>query len=97
MLLSATVTDMGLSHDINQRDLRLRSREIMDAVERGEAFIVTRDGRRIAELLPLRARRRVPAADFIAASASAPSIDDEAFRRDLDSVAEPDLGDPYGR
>lgn len=69
----------------------------MDAVERGEAFIVTRDGRRIAELVPLRARRRVPAADFIAASAAAPSIDYETFRSDLDVLVDPHLGDPYGR
>ncbi|MCB1294737.1 MAG: type II toxin-antitoxin system prevent-host-death family antitoxin [Gordonia sp.] len=39
----------------------MRSREIMDAVERGESFTVTRYGREIAELVPIRGRRR-PAA-----------------------------------
>ena len=37
---------------ITQRDLRSRSREIMDAVEHGQSFIVTRDGHRIGELIP---------------------------------------------
>jgi prevent-host-death family protein len=44
--------------EITQRDLRNRSKEIMDAVERGQAFTVTRDGHRIGELIPLRRRRR---------------------------------------
>ena len=44
--------------EITQRDLRLRSREIMDAVESGQTFTVTRDGRSIGELVPLRQRRR---------------------------------------
>ena len=35
-----------------QRDLRSRSREIMDAVERGESFTVTGDGYQIGELIP---------------------------------------------
>lgn len=43
---------MSGSEAISQRDLRFRSREIMDAVERGESFTVTRDGRGIAELIP---------------------------------------------
>jgi len=79
------------------RDLRMRSKEIMDAVERGEGFIVTRDGRRFAELIPLRARRFVPATEFVAASASAPSVDYESYRRDLDSIADPFVADPYER
>ena len=39
--------------EITQRDLRSRSREIMDAVEHGQSFTVTRDGRHIGELIPL--------------------------------------------
>jgi len=48
--------------EITQRDLRNRSQEIMDAVERGQAFTVTRDGHRIGELIPLRRRRADSAA-----------------------------------
>ena len=49
---------MSSQPEITQRDLRMRSKEIMDAVERGQAFTVTRDGHRIGELVPLRQRRR---------------------------------------
>ena len=55
--------------EITQRDLRTRSREIMDAVQGGQVFVVTRDGHRIGELVPLRRRRRfVPRAEFAAMS-----------------------------
>ena len=48
---------------ITQRDLRNSSTRIMDAVERGETFIVTRNGTPVAELgpitrLPLSGRQR---------------------------------------
>ena len=65
------VTSMSSQPEITQRDLRMRSKEIMDAVERGQAFTVTRDGHRIGELVPLRQRRRfVSRAEFAAMSRS---------------------------
>lgn len=86
-----------MPHEISQRDLRLRSREIMDAVEHGETFTVTRDGRQIAQLVPLRPRRSIPIEDFIAASLAAPDLDYERFRRDLDEVIDPEFHDPFAR
>src|SRR5215468_3589350 len=75
--------------EITQRDLRNRSREIMDAVERGQAFTVTRDGHRIGELVPLRQRRRfVSRAEFAAMSRTAPVIDADAFRADQHAAAD---------
>ena len=44
---------MSAQPEITQRDLRNRSKEIMDAVEDGLAFTVTRDGREIGELIPI--------------------------------------------
>src|SRR5438552_9677554 len=85
------------SEEITQRDLRNRSGEIMDKVEHGETFIVTRSGTPIGELIPLRRHRTVTREQFIAASANAPIIDAERFRADLDSVVGNTLGDPYAR
>ena len=80
---------MGSDIEITQRDLRNRSREIMDAVERGESFTVTRDGHRIGELIPLRQRRRfVTRQEFAAMSRNSPAIDLEAFRADQDATAD---------
>jgi prevent-host-death family protein len=84
--------------EITQRDLRNRSREIMDAVERGEAFTVTRDGHRIGELIPLRQRRRfVSRQEFAAMSRNAPASDLEAFRTDQDATADHDSNGAYER
>jgi prevent-host-death family protein len=87
-----------MSHpEITQRDLRSRSREIMDAVEHGQSFTVTRDGHRIGELIPLRGRRRfVPREEFVAMSRNAPGADLEAFRADQDA-ADQEAGSPYER
>ena len=78
---------MSAQPEITQRDLRNKSREIMDAVEGGQAFTVTRDGREIGELIPIRRRRRfVPRADFAATSRHAPAVDLAAFRANLSAV-----------
>lgn len=89
---------MASPPQISQRDLRLRSKEIMDAVERGQAFTVTRDGRSVAELQPLRPRRAfIPRAEFMAAAASTPTIDPARFRQDVDAAVDQDVEDPFAR
>jgi len=89
---------MGAAQEISQRDLRMRSLEIMDAVERGESFTVTRDGREIGELIPLRRPKRfVPRADFVHASRQLPVVDADRFRADLDAAIDSKLDDPFER
>jgi antitoxin (DNA-binding transcriptional repressor) of toxin-antitoxin stability system len=70
----------------------------MDAVERGQAFTVTRDGHRIGELIPLRGRRRfVTREEFTAMSRGAPRLDLEAFRADQEAALDHLVTDPYDR
>jgi antitoxin (DNA-binding transcriptional repressor) of toxin-antitoxin stability system len=89
---------MNAQPEITQRDLRTRSKEIMDAVEGGQAFTVTRDGHRIGELIPLRQRRRfVPRQEFAAMSRTAATADLNAFREDQEAAADQDPADPYAR
>lgn len=89
---------MGVAQEISQRDLRTRSREIMDAVEGGESFTVTRDGRQIADLLPRSTRRQfVPAAEFLALGRGLAPLDPAKVRGDLDTMADPYAEDPYER
>jgi prevent-host-death family protein len=87
---------MSAQPEITQRDLRIRSKEIMDAVENGQAFTVTRDGHRIGELIPLRRRRRfVPRQEFATMSGTAAMVDTDAFRADQEASADHHLADPY--
>lgn len=98
MAQPAIVDGMTAQPEITQRDLRTRSKEIMDAVQGGQAFTVTRDGHQIGELVPLRRRRRfVPRSEFAAMSRTAPDISLDAFRADQEATAEQELDDPYAR
>lgn len=81
--------------EIGQRDLRKRSKQIMDAVEHGESFTVTRDGRGIGELIPVRRPRAfVSRSEFAAGSQTAPFLDPDAFRADQDAMSDQELSDP---
>ncbi|WBQ06340.1 type II toxin-antitoxin system Phd/YefM family antitoxin [Kribbella sp. CA-293567] len=89
---------MSAQPEITQRDLRTRSKEIMDAVQEGQSFTVTRDGHRIGELIPLRGRRRfVPRGEFAARSHAAPDVRLEDFRADQQAAVDQELNDPYAR
>lgn len=70
---------------ITQRELRNDSGRIMRALDRGKAFVVTRNGRPVGELVPLRQRAFVPSEFAHAAFTGAPPVACGRFRRDLDA------------
>jgi prevent-host-death family protein len=71
---------------ITQRTLRNESGEIMRGLDRGESFIVTRNGVPVGELMPVRRRAFVPSGVLLAALAGAPPIDATRFRQDIDRL-----------
>ncbi|MGI8750649.1 MAG: type II toxin-antitoxin system Phd/YefM family antitoxin [Thermoleophilaceae bacterium] len=79
-----------MARQINQRELRNNSGEIMRALDRGESFVVTRNGAPVGELKPIQRRQFVPAEDAIAAFAGAPRIDFKRFREDVDASLDQD-------
>ena len=76
--------------EVTQRQLRNDSGEIMRLLERGETFVVTRNGVPVGELTPLRRHRFVLAEAAVEMFRTAPPVDYERFRADLDAVADPD-------
>lgn len=78
---------------ITQRELRNNSAAIMDAVERGESFRVSRHGVEVAELRPVAARAFVPVAEVKRAFARLPTGDYAAMRAEADAFFGPDLVD----
>ena len=66
--------------------MRNQSGEIMRALDRGESFVVTRNGVPVGELTPLRQRQFVPAAAAVALFAGAPAVELAQFRADVDAV-----------
>jgi prevent-host-death family protein len=79
-----------MAREITQRELRNGSGDIMRALDRGEAFVVTRNGVPVGELVPLSARKFVAAEAALAAFASAPAIAADRFRADVDAVLDHD-------
>jgi len=71
--------------NVSIRDLRNHGGEIIDRVEHGEALRVTRDGRPVAELRPLEAKRlALPA--VLERFRGLPPMDPTTLREDVDSV-----------
>lgn len=84
----------SVRREITQRELRNDSGAIMRGVERGESYTITRNGTPIGRLIPLRRRTFVPREEVLAAFATAPTLDPERFRRDIDGIAGQD---PFDR
>jgi antitoxin (DNA-binding transcriptional repressor) of toxin-antitoxin stability system len=76
--------------ELTQRELRNASGEIMRALDRGESFVVTRNGVAVGELVPLRRRQFVTAESAVAAFAGAPTVDADRFRADVDALLDQD-------
>ena len=58
----------------------------MRALDKGMAFIVTRNGVPVGELIPMRQRLFVPTHTALAAFAGAPRVAFRRFRKDLDTL-----------
>lgn len=79
-----------MAREVSQRELRNESGKIMRALDRGESFVVTRNGVPVAELTPIRRRRFVPTEAAIAAFKGAPRVDFKRFREDVDRFVDQD-------
>jgi prevent-host-death family protein len=76
--------------EVTIRDLRNHGGDVVDRVAAGERLIVTRDGRPVAELRPVRARG-ASATTLLARWRRLPPMDGKALRGDLDSTLDPRL------
>jgi antitoxin (DNA-binding transcriptional repressor) of toxin-antitoxin stability system len=58
----------------------------MRGLDRGEEFVVTRNGVPVGELTPMRQRRFVGAEQVLAVFRGAPALDADRFRAEVDAV-----------
>jgi len=87
---------------ITQREFRNNSAAVMDAVEAGETYHITRNGTEIAELRPLPRRRSLSAEELVARHRRLPHVDLAEMRREADELfgedrVGDDLSDPWTR
>ncbi len=75
---------------VSIRDLRNHGGDVVDRVVAGESLLITRSGKPVAELRPLR-QRRLDAAALLARWNRVPHVDPEALRRDIDLVLDASL------
>ncbi|GAB3835229.1 type II toxin-antitoxin system Phd/YefM family antitoxin [Kribbella italica] len=69
---------------ITQREFRNQSAAVMDAVEAGETYHITRNGTEVAELRPLSKRRQPTTEELMAQARLLPRIDAAAMRQEAD-------------
>jgi antitoxin (DNA-binding transcriptional repressor) of toxin-antitoxin stability system len=79
-----------VTREITQRQLRNESGEIMRELDRGESFVVTRNGVPVGELHPIRRRRFVPKDVALAVFAGASPIEHDRLREDVDLIVDQD-------
>ena len=79
-----------MTRTISQRELRNDSGEILRALDRGEDFLITRNGVPVGELRPVR-RHFVSRDVLLEAFRGAPVIDAARFRRDVDAILDQDI------
>jgi prevent-host-death family protein len=84
-----------MRREVTQRELRNDSGEIMRELDRGESFVVTRNGVPVGELSPVRRRQFVPTSAVLETFASAASIDPARFRADVDRLLDQSI-EPRG-
>ena len=76
--------------EVTIRDLRNHGGDVVDRVAAGERLVVTRDGRPVAELRPVRSRGK-SASMLLARWRRLPAVDGAALRGDLDATVDPRL------
>lgn len=82
--------DPDMPRTISQRELRNDSGAIMRALDRGESFVVTRNGVPVGELRPVR-HSFVGRERLVEVLRDAPSIDPGRFRADVDRALDQDV------
>lgn len=73
--------------EVSIRELRNHGGEVIDRVERGERLTITRDGRQVAELRPLR-RPGTKASVLVRRWSGLPRVDPERLRSDIDQAVD---------
>ena len=76
--------------EITERELQHEAAAIVQALERGESFVVTHHGVIVGELVPKRRRQFVPADEAQHVFAQSPRLDATRFRDEVDAILDQD-------
>lgn len=81
--------------NISVRQFVADSGSVTRGLRQGRAYVLTLNGEPLAQMIPIRRRRSVPKDEVLAIFATAPVLDADDLRADLDATVDGDLRDPY--
>jgi antitoxin (DNA-binding transcriptional repressor) of toxin-antitoxin stability system len=81
--------------DVSVRQFVADSGAVTRGLRQGHAYTLTLNGEPLAKMIPIRRRRAIPKEEVLAIFATAPVIDVDELRTDLDEAVGQDLRDPY--
>jgi antitoxin (DNA-binding transcriptional repressor) of toxin-antitoxin stability system len=81
--------------DVSVRQFVADSGVITRGLRQGRTYTLTLNGEPLAKMIPIRRRRAVPKEEVLAIFTTAPVVDADELRADLDGVVSQDLRDPY--
>jgi antitoxin (DNA-binding transcriptional repressor) of toxin-antitoxin stability system len=81
--------------DISIRQLVADSGSVTRGLRQGRTYTLTLNGEPLARMVPIRRRRAVPKDEVLAIFATAPVLDADDLRADLDEAVSQDARDPY--
>ncbi|HWF81252.1 MAG TPA: hypothetical protein VN695_11770 [Streptosporangiaceae bacterium] len=81
--------------DVSVRQFVADSGAVTRGLRLGRAYVLTLNGEPLARMIPIRRRQAVPKDEVLAIFATAPAIDVDELRSDLDASVSQDLADPY--
>jgi antitoxin (DNA-binding transcriptional repressor) of toxin-antitoxin stability system len=85
----------GQPTDVSVRQFVADSGSVTRGLRQGRAYTLTLNGEPLAKMVPIRRRQAVPRDEVLAIFATAPVIDVDELRSDLDAAVEQDIRDPY--
>lgn len=85
----------GRPTDISVRQFVADSGTVTRGLRQGRAYTLTLNGEPLARMIPIRQRRAVPKDEVLAIFATAPVVNGDELRADLDEAVSQDLRDPY--
>jgi antitoxin (DNA-binding transcriptional repressor) of toxin-antitoxin stability system len=81
--------------DVSVRQFVADSGSVTRGLRQGRTYTLTLNGEPLARMTPIRRRRAVPKEEVLAIFATAPAVDVDDLRSDLDEAVSQDLRDPY--
>jgi len=81
--------------DVSVRQFVADSGAVTRGLRQGRTYTLTLNGEPLAKMIPIRRRRAVPKEEVLAIFATAPVVDADELRADLDKAISQDLRDPY--